>query len=65
VEKRKAGFDRPLKVDRDSYDKLTSARMTDHNVRGVGDEPKQEPERPLKDVPDEASKPAEAGRKSR
>jgi hypothetical protein len=26
--------DRPLKVDPNSYDPLTIARMTDHNVRG-------------------------------
>lgn len=30
----KGAWDRPMKVDEDSLDPLTSARMTDHNVRG-------------------------------
>jgi hypothetical protein len=34
----RGSFDRPMKVDRQSYDPLTLARMTDHNVRGVDDE---------------------------
>ncbi len=29
-------WERPLDIDAESYDPLTIARMTDHNVRGVG-----------------------------
>lgn len=31
-------WDRPMKIDEDSLDPFTAARMTDHNVRGSDDE---------------------------
>lgn len=34
----KGSWDRPVKVDEDSFDPLTIARMTDHNVRGENEE---------------------------
>lgn len=34
----KGTWERPVKVDEDSFDPLTVARMTDHNVRGSDDE---------------------------
>jgi len=33
----RGSWSRPLKVDERSYDPLTIARMTDHNVRGLND----------------------------
>lgn len=38
IDANKSIDDRPLKVDEDSYDPLTVARMTDHNVTGMKDD---------------------------
>ncbi len=38
-------WNRPLKVDEDSLDALTVARMTNHNVRGSDEDEKNEEER--------------------
>lgn len=40
----KGTWDRPVKVDEDSFDPLTIARMTDHNVRGEDEESSENPE---------------------
>ena len=40
-------WNRPLEIDEDSLDPLTTARMTDHNVRGSDDdEPEAKTEEP-------------------
>ena len=33
----KGSWERPVKIDQESTDPLTLARMTDHNVRGMGE----------------------------
>jgi hypothetical protein len=44
----KGSFNRPMKVDENSLDKLTVARMTDHNVRGVDEKAAPREHEPLK-----------------
>ena len=37
----KGSWERPMYLDEDSMDPFTVARMTDHNVRGVGNDTKK------------------------
>jgi hypothetical protein len=39
-------WNRPMKIDEDSLDPLTVARMTDHNVRGGDEEEKKKKDPP-------------------
>ncbi len=48
----RGSFNRPMKVDPESYDPLTAARMTDHNVKGVDPE-EEEPSSPKPLLPPE------------
>ncbi len=61
----KGSWERPVKVDKESMDPLTLARMTDHNVRGMNGQKGVESELADQPVPSPSAEPVQNAPRSR